>query len=92
MGVVNTGMQRAVALTVDKTIGGVSVNGYPKVYKMAAFGVLPEKSETELAQMPVEEYMDRLAAFQEYVQGIETGITVDGDGAYTRNLTSCPIG
>lgn len=88
----NTGMQRATELTVDKKIGSISGNGYPRVYRIGdAFGNYTAKSNDELAQMPLTDYRTRLIAFKVYVENIEVGVTVDTDTAYVQNLNSCPI-
>lgn len=88
----NTGMQRATELTVDKKIGSISGNGYPRVYRIGdAFGNYTAKSNTELAQMTATDYRTRLIAFKVYVESIEVGVTVDTESAYTQNLNSCPI-
>lgn len=89
----NTGMQRATELTVDKKIGSISGNGYPRVYRIGdAFGNYTTKSNEELSQMPLTEYRTRLLAFKAYVESIEVGVIVDILTAYVENLNSCPIG
>ena len=89
---INTGMQRATELTVTKKIGNVTVNGYPKVYKVAdAFGNYVAITTDELAKLTVAEYQARLAAFKAYVEGVEAGVVVNLDEAYVKNLTACPI-
>nr|DAY40937.1 MAG TPA: hypothetical protein [Caudoviricetes sp.] len=88
----NTGMQRAVELSVEKTIGGEMVSGYPHLYRITdSFSDKLAVSEEELASMPISEYKKRLAAFKAYVESVEIGLTVNTSSAYTENLTSCPI-
>ena len=92
MGVVNTGMQRGTELTVAKKVGGVMVNGYPKAYELTdAFGNYAAVTAEELAKLAVAEYKARLAAFKEYVDSVENGVTVNTDEAYVENLGTCPI-
>lgn len=85
-------MQRAIELTVDKKVGSVSGNGYPRVYRLGdTFGNFTSASNDELAQMALADYNTRLAAFKVYVESIEVGVTVDTSAAYVQNLSSCPI-
>jgi hypothetical protein len=90
MAIINTGMQRGTELTVTKKIGGVMVNGYPRMYKVTdAFGNYA--AVEELAKLAVAEYQVRLDAFKTYVEGVENGVTVKTDEAYVENLGACPI-
>lgn len=92
MAIVNTGMQRAIELTVDKKVGSVSGNGYPHVYRLGdAFGNFTAASNDELAQMALADYNTRLAAFKVYVESVEVGVTVDAESAYMQNFDNCPI-
>lgn len=87
----NNSMQRATQLTVDKKVGGVSLFGYPKKYSfLDTFGNFMAITPKELATLSVASYDARLKAFKEYVETIETGITVDLIGAYRENLGACP--
>ena len=91
MAIINTGMQRGTELTVTKKIGGVMVNGYPRMYKVTdAFGNYAAVT-AELAKLAVAEYQVRLDAFKTYVEGVENGVTVKTDEAYVENLGACPI-
>ena len=90
MAIINTGMQRGTELTVTKKIGGVMVNGYPRMYKVTdAFGNYAAVTAEELAKLA--EYQVRLDAFKTYVEGVENGVTVKTDEAYVENLGACPI-
>lgn len=90
---VNTGMQRAVELQVSKTVGNVSVSGYPHTYRMGdAFSGYTAKTNDELAKMSVSDYLSRLAAFKIHVESVEPGVSVDTNAAYIQNTGSCPIG
>lgn len=92
MSEINTGMQRGTELTVTKKIGGIEVDGYPKVYKVyEAFGNYAAITVGELAKLAVSDYQARLAAFKAYVETAETGVKVNTDEAYVENLTACPI-
>lgn len=90
---INTGMQRATSVVVNKTMGGVSLDGYPKTFQLGgAFGVYPAMTQTDIARLTVELYKQRLNAFVAYVVSVEPGITLNADDAYKRNLTACPLG
>lgn len=99
---VNTGIQIASQITVDKKVSGVSITGYPKNYSILSaftaggnsYGVL---TETQFQQLPNSDYLTRLADFKIYVQQAEgiasvDAITEEGYEAYKTNTTSCPIG
>jgi len=94
----NTGKQRSLTVTINKTIAGVVQEGYPRVYQgRNAFDTYALITSLQMAQMPVSDYEIRLAAFENYVQGLEVGLnfttdTVSGSEAYRDNITSCPIG
>lgn len=90
--IIYTGMQRATELTVNKTVAGSNVSGYPHVYKLGdSFGNYVTMTSQELAEMPVDGYQARLTAFKTYVESIEIGISIDLSEAYRENLTACPI-
>ena len=92
MSSVNTGMQRAVQLTIIKMSGQDVVSGYPHIYRLTdAFGSYKNISEADLSKNKISEYKQRLSAFKEYVESIEIGVTVDTSNAYTENRISCPI-
>nr|DAK33488.1 MAG TPA: hypothetical protein [Caudoviricetes sp.] len=92
MGVIYTGMQRATELTINKTVGGSSISGYPRIYRLGdAFGTYSTMTNQELAEAKTEDYRARLAAFKTYVESIEIGIPIDLSEAYRENLTACPI-
>lgn len=92
MGIINTGMERATELVVDKRVGGNSIAGYPKLYKVYdSFSNYPAISKDEIAQIYKESYLARLAAFKTFVESVETGVNVDLSDTYRENLTACPI-
>lgn len=92
MATINTGMQRATELTVNKKIGGVTDSGYPRVYRLyEAFGNYTGVSVGELSEISIEKYKARLEAFKTYVESIEMGVSVDTSFAYRENHLSCPI-
>ena len=85
-------MQRGTELTVTKKVGGIEVNGYPKVYKMyEAFGNYAAISVDDLAKLAAGDYQARLTAFKTYVETAETGVEVNIKEAYVENLTACPV-
>jgi hypothetical protein len=102
MAYVNTGIERAKTLTIDKKIGGVSLSGYPKAYSILDEFVVPpftiaEITEVQFQQLTTEEYANRLTAFKTYIETEEgisdlDAITDEGTPAYQVNETSCPIG
>jgi hypothetical protein len=93
----NTGKQRSLTVTINKTIAGVLQDGYPHVHNgRLAFGTYAAIDTLQMATMPVTDYEARLAAFKTYVEGLEVGIefdtdTVVGSEAYKINTISCPI-
>lgn len=92
MAIVNTGMQRAVELQVYKTVGNVSVSGYPHTYRLGdAFSGYTAKTNDELSKMSVSDYQSRLSAFKIYIESVEPGVIVDVNAAYRQNTGSCPI-
>lgn len=99
---VNTGLEIANRIMIDKLSGENHLPGYPKYYSILSaftaggnsYGVL---TQTQLQQLPNSEYLARLADFKIYVQQAEgiasvDAITESGYAAYRTNTTSCPIG
>lgn len=97
-----TGMQRSLTVTINKTLAGEQVPGYPKIYQgrnafiynMTGYTAI---TADEMATIPTEAYLERLAAFQGFVALWESGLvfetdTVEGAEAYRENTTACPIG
>lgn len=92
MALINTGKQRAAELTVNKTVGGQSIEGYPRIYRIIdAFSNYSNITLNELATMAIAEYQQRLSDFKRYVENIEVGVIVSISDAYRENLGSCPI-
>lgn len=88
----NNGYQRAVSLLVDKKVGGVSMDGYPKRYSvLETFGNYISITAYELAEMSLPDYNKRMAAFKQHIESIETGITVDISTCRRVNTGACPI-
>lgn len=77
--------QRATVLTVNKTVGGESIKGYPRTYKVCdPFKFYLETTTDAIARMSIEEYEKRIEAFAAYVESIETGLTINRDEAYKK--------
>lgn len=77
-----TGKKRSLTLSVNKTLAGEVVSGYPRVYygqnSFEHAGVLYEAiTDEDLALMPVDSYTTRIAAFKAYVELQETGLNID---------------
>lgn len=93
----NTGKQRSLNVTINKTIAGVQQDGYPHAYNgKLAFGSYAAIDNLRMATMPIVDYEARLADFKTYVEGLELGLdfakdTVAGSEAYKINTTACPI-
>ena len=88
----NSGMERAVKLTVTTEIAGTPVTGYPRTYHINdAFENYTSISDEELQIMYSEDYLQRLSAFKNYVESIEIGVIVNITEAYRENFDSCPI-
>lgn len=96
-----TGKQRSLTVTIDKTIAGVQVDGYPHTYQgRNTFTVggttYPAIDATQMALLPIEVYEARLEDFESYVESLEVGLdmsadVVSGSEAYRVNTTACPI-
>lgn len=99
---VNTGIQIANQIIIDKMSGENHLPGYPKSYSILnaftangnSYGIL---TQTEFQQLPNSNYLTRLADFKIYVQQAEGIASIDavtevGYEAYRTNTTSCPIG
>lgn len=76
-----TGKKRSLTVTITKTLAGVMVAGYPKIYYGAqAFTWNSVNYEaidtTRLATMPTADFTARLSAFQSWVQSQETGLNI----------------
>ncbi|MDC7141213.1 hypothetical protein [Bacteroides finegoldii] len=88
----NSGYRRATTLVVDKKIGGTSISGYPKTYSVLdTFGNYMAVTAKELSMMSLSDYNTRMSAFKRYIEGIETGITVDVSNIRELNTGVCPI-
>lgn len=97
----NTGKQRSLTVTINKTVAGIQANGYPHTYygrnefthNAVTYTAI---TSLQMATMPIADYNTRLAAFKAYVETLEQGLdlatdTVAGEEAYRDNLTACPI-
>lgn len=88
----NNGYQRAIYLVVDKKVGGVSMSGYPKRYSvLETFGNYIAITSYELSTMTLANYNKRMSAFKQYIESIETGITIDISTCRKINTGACPI-
>lgn len=98
----NTGIERCQILTINKTLSGISLSGYPKNYSILAaftansnsYGVI---TATEFQQLSETNYLNRLSDFKSYVSASEDNIDIDavteeGYEAYRENTIACPIG
>ena len=103
MAYVNTGIERAKTLTVDKQVGSISFTGYPKNYDItAAFTVGGDPyyfplTNQQFQQLSTSDYNARLEAFKTYIESEEgiadlDAITDSGTPASQENTTACPIG
>ena len=68
-----TGKQRSLTITVNKTLAGVQVQGYPVTYYgRSAFSFNGNDYQTidalKMTTMPVAEYQARLVDFKAYVE------------------------
>lgn len=96
----NTGMQRSLTITVNKTVAGDQASGYPHTYygrnEFTYNGTTyPAIDSLTLATMPVADYEARLADFKAYVESLEAGLDISavveaGEEAYRENTTACP--
>jgi hypothetical protein len=74
MAYVNTGDKRSLTFPLDKTIGGNSQLGYPKIYDgRLAFPGYDAITNQEAQELTSSQYTNRLAAFHSYVESIEPG-------------------
>ncbi len=97
MAYVNTGTSRSLRISVNRTVGGIPVQGYPKIYDgQLYFGnpSHPVKTDQEMQEMSPIEFGNRYAAFIQYVEACEPGVDFDfhivGDGAYKADA-SCYV-
>lgn len=76
-----TGKKRSLTISINKTLAGELVSGYPRTYfgmQMFNYNGIEYStiSAEKLATMPVAEYESRLAAFIGYVQSQEVGLNI----------------
>lgn len=96
MAYVYTGTKRSLKYTLTKTVGGVTVVGYPKTYNgQVSWGnaSYPSLTDTAFAQLTTSQYNARLAAFNAYVEGIEAGFDSSTDftnASTATDLIGCP--
>lgn len=88
----NSGMQRASQLVIDKKVGGISLSGYPRTYSfLDTFGNYIAINHQQLASLSIGSYIVRLSAFKNYVETIETGISINTTEAYKESSSACPF-
>ena len=92
---VNNGTSRSLKFTVNKSVGGNQVQGYPKTYDgQQAFPGYATLTDTEARQLSDAEFTTRYNALVAYVESLEAGLDVAtdtvGDGA-TKSDPSCVI-
>ncbi len=92
-----SGYKRATELIVLKEVDGTPVSGYPKAYNvLLSFGSYPAITSTELAQLSLTDYNNRMNAYEDYIEETEAGSNFSDDlvAGYERRKydpTSCPI-
>lgn len=89
MGYVFTGYKRSLSVSITKKINNITQSGYPKTYPTAldiANGYFTYDAvnydiptDDELAKMDTATYNALLAAFEAYVESIETGLDFNTD-------------
>lgn len=88
----NSGMQRATQLVIDKKVGGVSLSDYPRTYNfLDTFGNYIAINSQQLASLSIYSYRARLSAFKNYVEKIETGLSINTTEAYKESSSACPF-
>lgn len=94
MAYVNTGGKRSLTFPLDKTIGGNSQLGYPKIYDgRLAFPGYSAITNQEAQELTGSQYTDRLNAFHSYVESIEPGFDSGTDFTNAAEVTdtdTCP--
>lgn len=96
MAYVNTGTKRASLFTLNKTVGGVSVIGYPVTYDMQldwGNALYPALTDTQFKQLTDSQYNSRKLAFLSYVESLEAGFDSGTDFTNTAEVvdeTACP--
>lgn len=93
MAYVNNGTERSLKVKVYKSVGGNYAQGYPKTYDgQLAFPGYSTLTDTEVRQLNDVDFATRLAAFESYVESVESGVDFDTDivgyGA-TRENAAC---
>ena len=97
MAYVNTGTKRSLTFTVNKTVGGVAVIGYPKTYDgRLSWGdpLYPAISDTTARQLTDSQFTARLNAFHLYVESEEPGFDSGTDftnASEVTDETTCPL-
>lgn len=97
----STGIIRSLTIEITKYSNGTIVSGYPKEYDGKSGFTWNEVeyeliSENQLAELDDLLYTQRLAAWQSYVESIESGLDLDTDldpsyPAYKEDPEACPI-
>ncbi len=81
MAYITTDTDIATTLSINKTVQGQQVPGYPKSYSiLAAFGGLPEITENDWRKMTSAPRLQRIEAFKAYINEVEQ-IDVDATQA-----------
>ena len=96
-GYVNNGTSRSLRVAIDQRLGGISVQGYPKIYDgQQSWGnpTYPTLTDLEARQLSDSEFGLRYNAFVEYVQSVEAGSDfsedIVGDGPTKVDPTCLP--
>lgn len=87
MAFVSTGKHRAIIVSIDRKISGISQSGYPKSYNILNAFIQAEVTYTALtsdafAKLSVSLFNARLAAFKAHIEELNPGFVVDLTHAY----------
>lgn len=95
MAYTNNGYQRSLTIVVKRIVDG-RIESTTEYNGCLAFESYGEISDAELAQMPYEDYKQRLDDFVRYVEELVPGLNVaealqPGSEARRYNTSACPI-
>lgn len=94
MAYVNTGDKRSLTFTVNKTVGGANLIGYPKTYDgRLAFPGYSAITDLEARRLTTSQYNARLSAFHSHVESLEPGFDATADATNSSSVSdpsSCP--
>lgn len=96
MAYVNTGTKRSLTFTFTKTVGGLTVIGYPKTYDgQQSWGnsLYPTLTDEQARQLTDSQYTARKNAFLFYIESLEAGFDSGTDFTNVSEVTdetACP--